>query len=402
MFGGSLAEKIGRKRGLIFSQVIGVVGGTVSAISQLANHWEVLLFGRLLVGLTAGLNTVLGPMYLSEVAPVKLRGGIGVLNQLAVTIGIFSSQILGLSEILGNDDGWPWLLAITSVVPLIQLIILVPFCPRSPRYVFLSLGQEEEARKDLFKLRKDHEEVESDIKEMVEEQQAEMEPDMSILDVLKSPQLRVAIIIGIVMHLSQQLSGMVAIFYYAVTFFVNAGIEENDAKYANLGVGAIMVTMTLVTVPLMDRLGRRVLHLTGLGGMCVMASLIVITSNIDTDASTVLVIVFTLGFVFFFAVGPGSIPWMICGELFTQGPRSAATSICCFVNWAANLLVSLTFPTVLIPFMGNFTFLPFAILLALFFIFVYLYLPETKGRQVGETTALLQSSRWSAGRQRPK
>ena len=114
---------------------------------------------------------------------------------------------------------------------------------------------------------------------------------------------------------SQQLSGMVAIFYYSVTFFKSAGIEDYEAQLANLGVGAIMVVMTLVTIPLMDRLGRRVLHLLGLVGMCLMAVLIVIAQNLDIGE---FMIAATLLFVLFFAVGPGSIPWMIAGEMFTQ------------------------------------------------------------------------------------
>ena len=170
--------------------------------------------------------------------------------------------------------------------------------------------------------------------------------------------------------------------------FFSAGIDEQQAQYANLGVGGIMVVMTLVTIPLMDKLGRRVLHLGGLAGMCAMAILIVIAQNLD-NASSVLIAA-TLVFVLFFALGPGSIPWMIAGEMFTQGPRPAASALVVFVNWAANLAVSLLFPLVLIPELKEFTFLPFAVLIALFFVFIFLYLPETKGRTVGETTALLQ------------
>ena len=102
MVGGLVADKVGRKRGLLLSQVMGSIGGVIMAISKPVVAWEVLLVGRLVVGLSAGLNTVLVPIYISEIAPVNLRGGLGVFNQLAVTFGIFLGQILGLSEVLGE------------------------------------------------------------------------------------------------------------------------------------------------------------------------------------------------------------------------------------------------------------------------------------------------------------
>jgi len=403
MGGGFVADKIGRKRGLIVSQITGLLGGVIMAISKPTSSWEVLLVGRLVVGLTAGLNTVLVPMYVSEIAPVDLRGGLGVFNQLAVTSGIFLGQILGLSEVLGNDSGWPWLLAVTIIPCVVQLAILA-VSPRSPRYLAISLEQVEEARKELMKLRNnDDDMVDKELEEMKAEKEAEQEPEMSILELLKSKKLRVALIICVVMHLSQQFSGMVAIFYYAVNFFESAGISSDNAKYGNLGVGAIMVTMTVVTIPLMDRLGRRVLHLVGLVGMCIMAVLIVVAQSLmpkegseESSGSGGFLIAVTLGFVFFFSVGPGSIPWMIAGEMFTQGPRPAASSVVVFVNWAANLTVGLVFPLVLIPELEEFTFLPFAILLAAFSVFVFIFLPETKGKTVGETTMLLQERGWGA------
>ena len=158
--------------------------------------------------------------------------------------------------------------------------------------------------------------VEMEMEEMKMESEAEKEPDMSVLELLGSSKLRVSLVICIVMHLSQQLCGISAIFYYAVKFFQSAGISENNAKYANLGVGAIMVSMTFVTIPLMDRLGRRVLQLTSLLGSLLMAILIIIAQNLDIGG---FLIAATLIFVVFFALGNGSIPWLITGELFTQG-----------------------------------------------------------------------------------
>lgn len=360
------------------------------AVSSPLLSWEVLLAGRLVAGVTAGLNTVLVPLYVSEVAPVGLRGGLGVLNQLAVTTGIFVGQVLGLGGVLGNAPGWPWLLAITCLPPLLQLLLLWG-SPRSPRYLAITLQLPGEARDALSLLRGDQD-VEEELEEMVRESLEEKEVEMSVLELLSSPSLRLALVVCVVMHLSQQLSGMVAIFYYSISFFTEAGLEEAEAQYANLGVGAIMVVMTLVTVPLMDRVGRRALHLTGLAGMCAMAVLIVVAQSSSWPGG--LVVGATLVFVVFFALGPGSIPWMIAGEMFTQGPRPAASALVVGVNWAANLLVSLLFPLVLIPELQELTFLPFALLIGGFFLFIFLYLPETKGQTVGETTALLQRRGW--------
>jgi len=391
MVGGAVADRVGRKRGLLLSQFMGAIGGIIMAISKSVMAWEVLLVGRLVVGLCAGLNTVLVPVYVSEIAPVNLRGGLGVFNQLAVTFGIFLGQILGLGEVLGNDSSWPWLLAVTIIPCVVQIGLLI-ISPMSPRYLAITLNQPDEARDALMLLR-DHDLtlVEEDMEEMQKEKEAEKEPDISVIDLLKSSKLRVSLIICIVMHLSQQFCGISAIFYYAVTFFKSAGISDDQARYANLGVGAIMVTMTFVTIPLMDRLGRRVLQLTSLVGTLVMAILIIIAQNVKVGP---FLIASTLLFVVFFALGNGSIPWLITGEMFTQGSRSAASSVVVFINWAANLTVGLVFPLVLIPMLTTFTFVPFAVLLLFFSVFVFFFLPETKGATVGETSQLLQEKGW--------
>ena len=185
------------------------------------------------------------------------------------------------------------------------------------RYLAIGLNNTEDARESLMIFRDgDVSMVETEMEEMKMESEAEKEPDMSVLELLGSSKLRVSLVICIVMHLSQQLCGISAIFYYAVKFFQSAGISENNAKYANLGVGAIMVSMTFVTIPLMDRLGRRVLQLTSLLGSLLMAILIIIAQNLDIGG---FLIAATLIFVVFFALGNGSIPWLITGELFTQG-----------------------------------------------------------------------------------
>ena len=387
--GGWVAEKFGRKRGLLYTQVFSLLGAIFMGFCKLANSYEMMLIGRTLVGVSAGLFTGLSPLYVAEIAPIHIRGAMGTVNQLGVTTGILTSMVLGLEEVLGGKDTWPILLALTAIPSVFQCIML-PFMPETPRYLLLSKKQTNEAQQALKKLR-NTENVISEIEDIQREEQANgNESNVSIWQLLRSDKLRLCLFVCICLHLSQQMSGMVAIFYYSTSFFEDAGISKENSQYATIGVGAILVTMTLITIPLMDRLGRRTLHLTGLGGIVICSIMITIALNYNTtDAVGIFLIVSTLSFVVFFALGPGSIPWMAAGELFTQGPRSSAISVCVFINWLGNLVVSLVFPQ-LQNNLAEFSFLPFLIITAVLFVILFVYFPETKNRTANELSLLFQ------------
>lgn len=149
-------------------------------------------------------------MYISEIAPLNLRGGLGTVNQLAVTIGLLLSQILGVEQFLGTNDGWPVLLGL-AVCPAVLQLVLLPICPESPRYLLITKQWEEEARKALRRLRANNQ-VEEDIEEMRAEERAQQaEASISTMELICSPTLRAPLIIGVVMQLSQQLSGINAV-----------------------------------------------------------------------------------------------------------------------------------------------------------------------------------------------
>lgn len=398
--GGSLAHKFGPKKGLLYVQVLSLVGAICMGICKPASSYELLLIGRFLSGLSCGAFTGLVPLYITEIAPVHLRGGLGTVNQLAVTFGIFISMILGLGNIFGNDTLWPLLLALIGVPSLIQ-VILLPMVPESPKYLIITKGDLIGGKKALAKLRGGSiDEIEEEADEISKEggDQDDSKNRLSVVALLRTSSLYLPLFVVICMHLSQQLSGMVAIFYYSTSFFEDAGIEKSQAQYATLGVGAIMVGMTLVTIPLMDRAGRRTLHLTGIAGMVVCAILITIAQNVNnnTDRETeisgvgIFLIVSTLAFVVFFAVGPGSIPWLITGEVFEHGARPAAISIAVFVNWTGNLAVGLIFP-VMQTRLEEYSFVPFAVILTVLFAILFFYLPETKGLQVFDIVEIFQA-----------
>nr|XP_045624632.1 glucose transporter type 1-like isoform X12 [Procambarus clarkii] len=389
--GGSVGNKFGRKKGLLLNNLLGVGGACLMAFSQMSYSYEMLILGRLVIGINCGLNTSLVPMYISEIAPLNLRGGLGTVNQLAVTVGLLLSQILGIEQLLGNSNAWPILLGL-AIVPAIMQMVLLPVCPESPRYLLMSRQMEDEARRALRRLRASTH-VEEDIEEMrAEEAASQSEAHMTMFQLVRSSTLRMPLTIGVVMQLSQQLSGINAlVLYYSTSLFTAAGLEEWQSKYATLGVGSVMVIMTLVSIPLMDRAGRRTLHLYGLGGMFIFSIFITISLLIKEMMSwmTFISVISTLCFVIFFSVGPGSIPWMITAELFSQGPRPAAMSIAVLVNWLSNFIVGIGFPKMQEAF-ENYTFLPFSVLLACFWVFTYYKVPETKNKTFEEISAIFQ------------
>ncbi|KAK8728198.1 hypothetical protein OTU49_009164, partial [Cherax quadricarinatus] len=142
--GGSVGNKFGRKKGLLLNNLLGVGGACLMAFSQVSYSYEMLILGRLVIGINCGLNTSLVPMYISEIAPLNLRGGLGTVNQLAVTVGLLLSQILGIEQLLGNSSAWPILLGL-AIVPAIMQMVLLPVCPESPRYLLMSRQMEDEA-----------------------------------------------------------------------------------------------------------------------------------------------------------------------------------------------------------------------------------------------------------------
>uniref|UniRef100_A0A2H8U0E7 Glucose transporter type 1 n=1 Tax=Melanaphis sacchari TaxID=742174 RepID=A0A2H8U0E7_9HEMI len=274
--GGIIANRFGRKGGLLLNSFVGIGGACLMGLTKYFNSYEVLFIGRFIIGVNCGLNTSLVPMYISEIAPLNLRGGLGTVNQLAVTAGLLISQILGVEQILGTDEGWPLLLGL-AICPAILQLILLPVCPESPRYLLITKQWEEEARKALRRLRATNQ-IEEDIEEMRAEERAQQsEATISMMELVCSPTLRQPLIISVVMQLSQQLSGINAVFYYSTSLFITAGLAENVAKFVTIGIGIIMVNMTLVTMPLMDKTGRRTLHLYGLGGMFIFSIFITIS-----------------------------------------------------------------------------------------------------------------------------
>ncbi|CAG0898504.1 unnamed protein product [Cyprideis torosa] len=388
--GGWLSEAVGRKGGLLLNTWIAIIGAILMWCSFTASSYEMIIIGRFIIGVSCGVSTILSPMYVSEIAPVDRRGGLGVFNQLAVTFGLLVGQVLGLDGLLGDE--WPTLLGIILIPPALQFVCLF-FCCESPRFLLLQRHSREKARRALVGLRGVIQ-VEPEIDEILKEHSelaSHHREEPSFLDFLTKTWLRRPIVIAVVMQLSQQLNGILAIFYYSTDIFLSAGMSESVATGATCGVGLVMVVMTLVSVPLIETRGRKSLHLFGLVGMFVLSILITISLSVEGTSANIFSVIVVLGYVVFFAIGPGSIPWLITAELFSQTARAKAMAIAVAFNWGSNFLAGISFPFIQ-DYLKQLVFLPFTALLFLFAAFTYSQVPETKGKTVQEIAALFRAT----------
>ncbi|XP_075994732.1 solute carrier family 2, facilitated glucose transporter member 3a isoform X1 [Genypterus blacodes] len=378
---GVMADRFGRRRSMFLVNILALIGGLLMGLCTICSSYEMVIAGRLVIGLFCGLFTGLTPMYVGELSPTPLRGAFGTLHQLGVVVGILIAQIFGLEALLGSQKLWPLLLSLT-VVPAVLQCILLPFCPESPRFLLINLKKEEQARKALVRLR-GSEDVSKDMQEMKEES-AKMakEKKVTIPELFRTAVYRQPLLIAVMLQLSQQLSGINAVFYYSTGIFESAGVKQ--PIYATIGAGVVNTVFTVVSLFLVEKAGRRTLHLLGLSGMAVSALLMTISLLLKSiPAMSYVAIAAVMMFVAMFELGPGPIPWFIVAELFSQGPRPAAMAVAGCCNWTANFLVGMSFPK-LVEWCGPWVFLIFMGFLIFFFIFTYLKVPETKGKTFDE------------------
>ncbi|KAK9524741.1 hypothetical protein VZT92_017110 [Zoarces viviparus] len=382
---GFISEWLGRRKAMLINNMFAFIGGSLMGLSKLCRSYEMLILGRFIIGAYCGLASGLTPMYVGEIAPTSLRGALGTLHQLAIVTGILIAQVLGLESLLGVEDLWPILLGL-AVVPAVFQMALLPFCPESPRFLYIVRCQEHQAKRGLRRLT-GRQDVSGMLAEMKEEKRKmDMERKVSILELFRSPLYRQPIIISILLQLSQQLSGINAIFYYSTSIFMKAGVQS--PVYATIGAGVVNCAFTVVSLFLIERMGRRTLHMLGLGGMCIcaviMTTALALLDSIPWMSYISMLAIF--GFVAFFEIGPGPIPWFFVAELFSQGPRPAAMAVAGFSNWTANFIIGMCFQYVA-DLCGPYTFLIFAALLLFFLIFTFFRVPETRGKTFDQIAA---------------
>ncbi|KFZ62511.1 Solute carrier family 2, facilitated glucose transporter member 5, partial [Podiceps cristatus] len=374
-----LVNNCGRKGTLLINNLFSIVAAILMGTSELAKTFEVIILSRVIMGIYAGLASNVVPMFLGEVSPKNLRGAIGIVPQLFITLGILVAQILG----------WPVLLGLTGIPSLVQLLTL-PFFPESPRYLLIQKGNEEQARQALQKLR-GWDNVDDEIEEMRQEDRSEKEEGhFSVLSLCTFRGLRWQLISIIVMMMGQQLSGVNAVFYYADRIFQSAGVDSNNVQYVTVSIGAINVVMTLLAVFIVESLGRRILLLAGFGLCCVSCAVLTLALNLQTTLSwmSYLSIACVIVYIIGHAIGASPIPFVMITEMFLQSSRPAAFMVGGSVHWLCNFTVGLVF-LYMEAGLGPYSFLIFCAICLATIVFIFFIVPETKNKTFMEINRIM-------------
>ncbi|XP_035413300.1 solute carrier family 2, facilitated glucose transporter member 5-like isoform X2 [Cygnus atratus] len=386
---GPLVNNCGRKGTLLINNLFSIVAAVLMGTSEIAKTFEVIILSRVIMGIYAGLASNVVPMFLGEMAPKNLRGAIGVVPQLFITIGILIAQILGLNIILGNVEGWPVLLGLTGIPSVIQLLTL-PFFPESPRYLLIQKGNEEQARQALQRLR-GWDDVDDEIEEMrLEDQSEKEEGQLSVLTLCTFRGLRWQLISIVVMMMGQQLSGVNAVFYYADRIFQSAGVETSNVQYVTVSIGAINVVMTCLAVFIVESLGRRILLLAGFGLCCGSCAVLTLALNLQNTVSwmSYLSIVCVILYIIGHAIGASPIPFVMITEMFLQSSRPAAFMVGGSVHWLCNFAVGLLF-LYMEAGLGAYSFLIFCAICLVTMVYIFFVVPETKNKTFMEINRIM-------------
>ncbi len=380
--GGTLADRFGRRVVLILTAATFAVGALGTALATTVT-W--LIVGRVVVGLGVGMVSIATPLYISEISPDNARGR---LVSLFMLVGGSGSLIAFLVDYaFSTFHEWRWMFGL-GAIPAVMLGIGMMFLPESPRWL-ASHGLVDKARSVLRRLRGT-----ANVEDELQGIQTGLGHQRGGWAELVSPTVRPALIVGIGLGICQRVTGVNLAFFYAPTIFEFAGFESTSVDIlASVGLGVIMVLMTMVAMQLLDRVGRRPLLLIGFTGMVLSLSVLGLAFAVPRGSLLGWIVVGSLMLlVGSWMVGPGTVVFVLLSEIYPLKIRGLAMSVATMVLWGSYLVVTLTFLT-LTQLLGNSgTFLFYALLGIGAWLFVYFRVPETKGKSLEEIQA-----HWRAG-----
>ena len=396
-FAGRLADIYGRKVILLWSAVFFIVSAWGSGIAD--GSLEFVIY-RILGGFAVGAASVITPAYIAEVAPARYRGMLSTLQQIAIILGLFMAFVSNylLAEFAGASteplwlgiDAWRWMFWM-ELLPAVLFLLMLLFIPESPR--FLLLKGRDEAGANVLQRLYGQAAASRKVQEIRESLQADHAPRLADLLDPVTGKLRKLVWVGIGLASFQQLVGINVVFYYGAVLWQAVGFSESDALMINVISGGISIAACVLTLLVIDRIGRKPLLLWGSVGMTVTLALVVYAfANADQDAAGnlllgdygTLALVSANAYVFFFNLSWGPVMWVMLGEMFPNQIRGVGLAVSGLAQWLCNFLITMTFPLLLtgIGLAGAYGLYALGALLSVFFVLKMVH--ETKGKELEE------------------
>ena len=370
LIAGNIADKLGRKKGLLVAAALFFVSSLCMAFSV---NKDIFIASRFLAGIGVGMASMLSPMYIAEIAPADVRGRMVAINQLTIVTGILITNIINYSLRNMGADAWRWMFGL-GTIPSGLFFIGALALPESPRWL-LNVSRKEEAVKVLRK-------IGSNV--FAETTLASIQSSLTgntkqgYAAAFKKGVLP-AVMIGIGLAVFQQLCGINVVFNYTPRIFQSIGVSQDNQLLQTVFIGIVNLVFTLLAMLLVDKLGRKPLMLIGSAGLCILY--IIVVRMLAAGSTTVSW--FLLSSIGIYAMSLAPVTWVLISEIFPNKIRSVATSIAVLSLWAAYFILVFTFP-VLFDKLGDKTFYIYSAICLIGFVFVYFKVKETKGKTLEE------------------
>ena len=384
-FAGALSDRLGRKKVLILSAVLFLISAIGTALPQ--NLVQFIIF-RFIGGLGVGAASMTSPMYIAEISPANIRGRMVSLNQFAIIFGMlivyFVNYFIAGSgdEVWNTETGWRWMFGSESI-PAMLLLVLLFFVPESPRWL-IKQNQKTKALEILSKV--DGRQYAEKEMQMIEEN---LSHESGSLSQLFTPGMRIILVIGVVLAVLQQVTGINVFLYFGSEIFEKLGGKTIDAALLQqVIVGAVNLLFTVIAIWMVDKIGRKPLMLIGSVGMGIALFGMGTAGYLQATGMWMLALV--LIYIASFALSVGPVTWVILSEIFPTKIRGRAMGIATICLWMANSIVSQTFPMMdenqflIDKFHHGFPFFIYGAMCVVLVAFVAKVVPETKGKTLEE------------------
>lgn len=373
LLGSKPSDMFGRKNTLYFVAVAYFLSSLGTA---LANNWSVFLAFRFLGGLGVGASSVTAPIYISEVSPADRRGRLVGLFQFNVVLGILVSYLSNYLISQVGETSWRWMLGVQAF-PAFIFLVLIRFIPESPRWLILKKNATERALQILKIINPLNYE-----QELVAIQNSSLEGHSSKAHInLFSGQYKTPIVLAMLFAFFNQVSGINAIIYYAPRIFEMAGLGAHSSLLSTVGIGMINFIFTLLAINIIDKVGRRLLMLIGSFGL--IASLFMVGFTFYSGQFSGFAIpIYMMVFIAFFAFSQGAVIWVFISEIFPNQVRAKGQTLGSSTHWIMAALIAFSFPYFAEKLGGATTFFFFCTMMVLQLIFVWRFMPETKGKSL--------------------